>query len=104
MTRPEGSESTQPIPVFTVKAGLLIVNVSVDTWPTSTCAGQNDFDKVWNELYFASTTPGVPATNVKVGESNEVAAVKSVVIPLPLAVTIAWFTATVPEASTNFTL
>ena len=74
MTRPEGRESTQPIPVFNVKAGLLMVKVSVDTWPTSTCSGQNDFDKVWNELYFASTTPGVPATNVKVGESKEVAA------------------------------
>ena len=73
-TSPEGSESTQPIPVFNVKAGLLMVKVSVDTWPTSTCSGQNDFDKVWNELYFASTTPGVPATKVKIGESKEVAA------------------------------
>ena len=103
-TRPAGRESTQPIPDLAVNAGLVMVNVSTEVCPALTVLGQNDFDNVWLVLYLPSTTPGVPATSVTVGDSSEVAAVKSEVVPLPLAVTIAWFTVTVAEASTNWTL
>ena len=46
MTSPVGSESTQPIPVFSVSGGLEIVKVRVETWPTLTIDGKNDLDKV----------------------------------------------------------